>query len=209
MHVPARQFPQVGTKSYPGSLPLADGEVILTFDDGPLPATTALVLEALAREQVRATFFMIGRNARANPEMVRRISSLGHSIANHSMNHRWLNAVSPEIGLREITDGEDAIKQALGKPIAPFFRFPGFLDTPALLQELSHRNISVWGADIWASDWNPMSPDQQVRLVMARLKQHRKGILLLHDIKAQTARMMPSFLNALKEGGYRIVHAVE
>jgi peptidoglycan-N-acetylglucosamine deacetylase len=199
--------PRFGTKNYPQSLPLADGEVILTFDDGPLPSTTNTILEALAREQVKASFFMIGQNARENPEAVRRIGSLGHTIANHTMNHRWLNNQSFANGLREITEGQDAIQQALGRPIAPHFRFPGFLDTPELLAELSRRNIAVWGTDLWASDWKPMSPEQQLRLVMARLNQRKKGILLFHDIKSQTAQMMPSFLRALKAGGYRVVHA--
>jgi peptidoglycan/xylan/chitin deacetylase (PgdA/CDA1 family) len=207
MSVSAKDTPRFGIKSYPQSLPLLDGEVILTFDDGPFPATTNPILESLAREQVKATFFMIGQNARENPEMVRRIGAFGHTIANHTMNHRWLNKQPFAKGLLEITEGQDAIQQALGKPIAPHFRFPGFLDTPELLTELSRRNIAVWGTDLWASDWTPMSPEQQLRLVMARLNQRKKGILLFHDIKAQTAQMMPAFLRALKAGGYKIVQA--
>ena len=76
-----------------------------------------------------------------------------------------------------------------------------------LLAELARKNIAIWGTDIWASDWNPMSPEQQLRLVMARLQQRKKGIVLLHDIKAQTAQMLPSFLRALKTGGYSVVQA--
>jgi peptidoglycan-N-acetylglucosamine deacetylase len=207
--VPSEGGPRFGRKSYASSLPLADGEVLLTFDDGPLPATTGPVLDALARENVRATFFMIGRNAKANPQVVQRIVAGGHTLANHTMNHPWtMRERSLDIGLREIAEGKDAIEQAAGRAIAPFFRFPGFADTPALLAELSRRNTSVWGTDIWASDWNLMTPDAQLNLLYSRVRRARKGIVLMHDIREQTAKMLPSFLTALKQGGFKIVHAV-
>jgi peptidoglycan-N-acetylglucosamine deacetylase len=208
MRVSGQNGPRFGQKTYPQSLPLADGEVILTFDDGPLPMTTIPIVDALAQEDVKATFFMIGRNARANPQIVRRIAAAGHTLANHTMNHPWtMRQRSFENGVREIAEGEDAIQQAAGSRIAPFFRFPGFVDTPELLDELSRRNNAVWGTDIWASDWNSMTPEVQLRLVMARLVRLRKGILLFHDIKQQTAAMLPGFLRALKAGGFLVVHA--
>jgi len=202
--------PRLGLKSYPGTLPLADGEVVLTFDDGPLPATTGPVLDTLAREGVRATFFLIGRNARANPQYVRRIAAAGHTLANHTMTHPWtLRQRSFATGLQDILDGQDAIVQAAGQRIAPFFRFPGFADTPELLAELSRRNIAVWGTDLWASDWNEMTPGAQLQLLYSRVVKARKGIVLLHDTRPQTAAMLPSFLSALKQGGFKVVHAVE
>ncbi|MFM9974001.1 MAG: polysaccharide deacetylase family protein [Beijerinckiaceae bacterium] len=209
LRVSASTTPLLGIKSYTATLPLGEAEVILTFDDGPLPATTGPILDALAKEQAKATFYMIGRNARANPQMVRRIAQEGHSIANHTMNHPWTMAQrSFANGVREIAEGEDAIQQALGGKITPFFRFPGLADTPALLAELSRRGNVAWSTDLWASDWNSMAPEQQLRLVMGRLKNLRRGIVLFHDIKAQTAAMMPHFLRRLKADGYRIVHAV-
>jgi peptidoglycan/xylan/chitin deacetylase (PgdA/CDA1 family) len=201
--------PRFGVKSYPGTLPLTDGEVVLTFDDGPLPATTGPVLDTLARDNVRATFFLIGRNARANPTFVRRIAAAGHTLANHTMNHPWtLRQRTFPAGLQDILDGQDAIEQAAGQRIAPFFRFPGFADTPDLLAELSRRNIAVWGTDLWASDWNEMTPDAQLQLLYSRVLKARRGIVLLHDIRRQTAAMLPSLLTALKGGGFRVVHAV-
>jgi peptidoglycan/xylan/chitin deacetylase (PgdA/CDA1 family) len=201
--------PRFGIKSYPGTLPLADGELVLTFDDGPLPATTGPVLDALARDNVRATFFLIGRNARANPTFVRRIAAAGHTLANHTMNHPWtLRQRSFEAGMKDILDGQDAIEQAAGQKIAPFFRFPGFADTPELLAELSRRNIAVWGADLWASDWNEMTPEAQLQLITTRVVKARKGIVLLHDTRRQTAAMLPAFLSALNQRGFRVAHAV-
>jgi peptidoglycan-N-acetylglucosamine deacetylase len=209
LYVSSDSGARFGLKQYPQTLPLADGEVLLTFDDGPLPATTGRVLDALAAEGAKATFFMIGRNARANPQVVRRVLAAGHTLANHTMNHPWtMRERTTAHGIREIAEGEDAIQQAAGQRIAKFFRFPGFADTPDLLNELSRRGVSVWGTDLWASDWNRMAPQQQLALLMGRLNRLRKGVILMHDIQPQTAAMMPAFLNALKAGGYRLVHAV-
>ena len=89
----------------------------------------------------------------------------------------------------EIDRGFAAVDAALyGKaersPVTPFFRFPGFASNPALLERLERRHIAVFGADLWASDWNPMTPAQQLALVLERLDATRGGILLFHDTKA-------------------------
>lgn len=209
MPVSAQQTPRVGLKSYPHTLPLALKEVVLTFDDGPLPGPTDRVLAALAHECVRATFFLIGRNAAANPHLVKRIAREGHTLANHSMTHPWTMREMPhDSAWKNILDGEAAIEAAAGGKIAPFFRFPGFADTPALLERLSGRKIAVFGTDLWASDWNVMSPETQLKLVMNRLNTQGRGIILFHDTKSQTAAMLPPLLRALKQGGYKVVHVV-
>jgi peptidoglycan/xylan/chitin deacetylase (PgdA/CDA1 family) len=77
-----------------------------------------------------------------------------------------------------------------------------------LLAYLQDRGIVVFGADVWASDWLPMMPDQELHLILSRIDKVGRGIVLLHDTKAQTARMLPAFLRALKRRGYRIVHVV-
>ena len=196
-----------GLKTYPVSLPLAEGEVILTFDDGPLPGTTPRVLDALAAEGTRATFFLIGRNVAASPHLVRRMLAEGHTIANHTMNHPWtMRNISHERGVADIAAGEAAIARAAGQKPAPFFRFPGFADTPALLSHLTEQRQIVLGTDFWASDWNPMSPGEQLALVLARLRKARGGMVLFHDTRPQTAAMLPDFLRAMKAGGYRVVH---
>lgn len=211
LSVDPRNFPQVGLKSFPQSLPLADREVVLTFDDGPFPSTTNKILAALASECVRATFFLIGKNAQANPQTVRAIAGAGHGIGHHTWSHQILNRIGETSALEEIDRGIAADDAALGHaPSAKtrFFRFPGFASTPPLLAKLESRGMVVFGADLWASDWNPMSPEQQLTLLTARLEQARKGIVLLHDTKQQTARMLPDFLRYLKRGGYKVVHVV-
>jgi peptidoglycan/xylan/chitin deacetylase (PgdA/CDA1 family) len=82
--VDAATYPRMGLKSFPQTLPLGDREVVLTFDDGPWPATDHKILAALAQECVRATFFLIGRSASAHPELVRRMAAEGHTIAHHT-----------------------------------------------------------------------------------------------------------------------------
>ena len=77
----------LGGVQYRESLPLNDKEIVLTFDDGPLPPHSGRVLDILASECVQATFFMVGRMAQAYPQLVRRVHAEGHTIANHSQNH--------------------------------------------------------------------------------------------------------------------------
>lgn len=100
--VDAQTFPRVGLKSFPQTLPLADKEVVLTFDDGPFPPTTTKVLAALASECVQATFFLIGKSAEANPQIVKKIAAAGHSVGHHTWSHQILNRISPPKALEEI-----------------------------------------------------------------------------------------------------------
>jgi peptidoglycan/xylan/chitin deacetylase (PgdA/CDA1 family) len=209
LDVDAARTPQVGLKSFPETLPLADHEVILTFDDGPWPATTSRVLAALAQECVHATFFLIGRNASAHPELARRIASEGHTIGTHTWSHPSLKRIKPEAAIAEIDHGISAVETALrgtSIPSAPFFRFPGFESTPATLDLLQSRRIVVFGADLWASDWNRMTPKQELNLITERLAAAGNGIILFHDTKAQTAAMLPAFLRYLHDNGYHVVH---
>jgi len=203
---------RVGRKHFPTTLPLRPREVVVTFDDGPWPATTPRVLEALRNECVRATFFLVGRRAEAAPALVRRTAAAGHTVATHTYSHPLLNRMSLARAEADIDRGIAAVGRALGSAaghrVAPFFRFPGFAATPRLLDRLAQRGIVVFGADLWASDWLPMAPERELALVMQRLHAAGGGIVLLHDTKAQTAAMLPSLLRTLKRDGYRIVHTV-
>jgi peptidoglycan/xylan/chitin deacetylase (PgdA/CDA1 family) len=201
---------RVGTRSFPQTLPLGPKEVVLTFDDGPMPGTTDRVLAALAAQCVRATFFLIGRNAAAHPALVRRIRSAGHTIGHHSMSHPVsLARLRTNAAIADIERGIAAVERAAGGgPTVPFFRFPGFGQSPALLDHLARKGFAVFGADVWASDWLPMAPEVELQLVMQRLAAAGRGILVLHDTRSQTARMLPALLKALQNGGWQIVHVV-
>jgi peptidoglycan/xylan/chitin deacetylase (PgdA/CDA1 family) len=213
LSVDAASTPRVGLKSFPQTLPLADHEVVLTFDDGPWPPTTRRVLAALAHECAKATFFLIGKPASEHPELVRRIAAEGHTIGHHTWLHRSLMRIPPSETSEEIDHGISAVEAVLhGKatttPSTPFFRYPGFETTPATLDLLQSRGIVVFGTDLWASDWNPMTPKHELKLITDRLKRAGKGIILLHDPKAQTAAMLPAFLRYLRDNHYRVVHLV-
>ncbi|WP_235983883.1 polysaccharide deacetylase family protein [Bradyrhizobium australiense] len=211
--VDAATYPRVGLKSFPQTLPLEDREVVLTFDDGPWPPTDQKILAALAQECVRATFFVIGRHASEHPELVRRMAAQGHTVAHHTWSHPNLKYKKADAAIDEIDKGIAAVEMALHgaattTPSMPFFRFPYFEAQPSTLEILQKRGIAVFGADLWASDWNPMTAAQQLKLLTDRLQIARKGIILLHDPKAQTAAMLPAFLRYLRDNHYRVVHVI-
>ncbi|MFV0280182.1 MAG: polysaccharide deacetylase family protein [Rhodoblastus sp.] len=204
----------IGQKTYPQTLALADKEIVLTFDDGPLPGLTDKALDALAAECVRAVFFFIGRNAQANPQLVQRAQREGHTIGSHSWSHpaRTLRGISEAAAIEEIRRGAEAVQRAssllpqdASRPATAFFRFPGFADTPQTLAFLDAQGAAVFGADLWASDWLVQKPAAELELTMKRLNASRGGILLLHDIRAQTIAMLPALLRRLKREGFRIV----
>jgi peptidoglycan/xylan/chitin deacetylase (PgdA/CDA1 family) len=171
------------------------------------------VLAALDKECTRATFFLIGREAAAQAALVKDMAARGHTIAHHSYSHPNMSHVTHDAALRDIDRGFAADEAALhgretGVPSVPFFRFPYFESTPALLDDLQKRRIAVFGADFWASDWNPMTPAEQLQLIVSRLEEARRGIILFHDTKGQTAAMLPDFLRYLRTHDYRVVHLV-
>ena len=205
---------KLGLKSYPQTLALEKGEVVLTFDDGPLPATTGPILKALDDECVKATFFLVGRNAQANPVFVQREVARGHTVGHHSFSHPFITmrGMTEAAAKSDMEQGFMADDRAANKdgvaPRTPFFRYPGFADTPELNAWLASRNIAIFGADLWASDWVEMSPQQTMELLLTRLDHAGKGIILLHDTRPQTAKMLPALLRELKTRGYRVAHIV-
>jgi peptidoglycan/xylan/chitin deacetylase (PgdA/CDA1 family) len=209
--VDPREHPRIGTMQYGETLPLEDHEVVLTFDDGPLPRHSNQVLDILASQCVKATFFTIGRMARENPEGVRKLRAAGHTIGTHSQNHPLsMNKMPIERARQEIDDGIASTAAALGDPdaVAPFFRIPGLLRAEVVEDYLASLGIQTWSADFPADDWRHISSARVFDLAMSRLEAKGKGILLLHDIQARTVAALPKILQALKARGYRIVHVV-
>src|ERR1700722_7187456 len=95
-------------------------EIALTYDDGPNDIATERLLEVLARHEVRATFFMIGRFVRQRPSIARAVAAAGHLVGNHPMNHPWLAWQSAARIRAELTDANAAIQDTLGVPIHLF-----------------------------------------------------------------------------------------
>ncbi len=209
--VDPKEHPRIGTMQYGETLPLEDHEVVLTFDDGPLPAHTNAVLDILAAQCVKATFFMVGRMAKEFPQDVRRVHDAGHTIGTHSENHPlFFGKLPPERMASEIDDGIAHVTAALGDPsqLAPFFRIPGLRRGDVLEENLSKRGLMTWSADFPADDWRRISPAQVVHFALSRLEAKGKGVLLLHDIQARTQAALPVILRELKARGYHIVHVV-
>jgi peptidoglycan/xylan/chitin deacetylase (PgdA/CDA1 family) len=202
---------RLGGLQYRESLPLEDREVVLTFDDGPLPPYSTKALDVLASECVKATFFLVGRMATAYPQLVRRIHSEGHTVANHSQNHPFtFHRMTVDQAAREIEDGFTSIRAALGDPaaVAPFFRVPGLLRQDSVEQYLSEKGVMTWSVDAVADDWKHINHHEVVRRAINRLEAKGRGILLLHDIQPATALGLAELLAQLKARGFKVVHVV-
>jgi len=206
------KYPRVGRMQYPDSLPLNDKEVVLTFDDGPLLPYSDQILDILASQCVKATYFLVGEMARAFPATVRRIYEEGHTIGTHSEDHPTRFGQLPVEKMRhEIDRGISDVSAALGdsKYLAPFFRIPGLARSDLVESELAARGLSVFSSDTDADDWHHRISGQQIIvLAMRRLEARGKGILLLHDIHPATVAALPGLLKELKDKGFHIVQVV-
>jgi peptidoglycan/xylan/chitin deacetylase (PgdA/CDA1 family) len=209
--VDPREHRLLGTMQYRETLPLADHEVVLTFDDGPLPHNSNQILEILASQCVKATFFAIGRMAQSFPEGVRKLRDAGHTIGTHTQNHPLnMNRMPIERAQKEIDDGIASVKAALGDDaaLAPFVRIPGLMRADAVEDYAGSLGLQIWSADFPADDWRHISSSRVYDLAISRIEAKGKGILLLHDIQARTVAALPRILNELKARGYHIVHVV-
>jgi peptidoglycan/xylan/chitin deacetylase (PgdA/CDA1 family) len=187
---------------------LADHEVVLTFDDGPSPSHTQAVLDALAAHCTKATFFMVGRMAAADPAMVREVARRGHTVAAHTWSHARLQGLDFDKAKDEIELGFSAVARARGGPIAPFFRFPYLRTSKATIAYLKSRHIASFGIDVDSRDFKTRDGARVKANVLAQLAKRRKGILLFHDIQPSTAHALKDILDALKARGYKVVHLV-
>jgi peptidoglycan/xylan/chitin deacetylase (PgdA/CDA1 family) len=204
------KFPRVGRMQYPDSLPLNDKEVVLTFDDGPLLPHSNQILDILAAQCVKATYFLLGEMARAFPAAVRRIYEDGHTIGTHSEDHPTRFGELPVERMRQEIDwGISDVGAALGdiRYLAPFFRIPGLARSDLVESELAARGLSVFSSDTVADDWHHrIGAKGIIAAAIRRLEASGKGILLLHDIHPKTVAALPGLLKELKDKGFHIVH---
>lgn len=184
---------------------LESKEVVLTFDDGPWPTTRA-VLDALEAECVKATFFTIGKHALWHPDILKDMAKGGHTIGSHTWSHANLRKLPPDKARAEIEKGLSAVKLGLGAAPAPFFRFPYLQDPEAKVTYLGTRSIAIFSHDLDSFDFKIRSSDGVVKSVMSKLDKKGKGIILMHDFQASTAKALPKLLAELKAGGYKVVH---
>jgi len=196
---------------------LREGEVVLTFDDGPWPKNTRAVLTALAAHCTKAIFFPIGLHATYEPGLLKEVAAAGHAVGSHTWCHQDLSKTKGHCNVNgkvqtveynpidEIEKGVSAVHWAVGGPTAPYFRFPALRQPPELIEYLGKRNIAIFSADMDSFDFKMRKPEQVRQSVMDKLKKHGKGIVLMHDFQHATAEAAMDLLNDLKAGGYKVV----
>jgi peptidoglycan/xylan/chitin deacetylase (PgdA/CDA1 family) len=186
---------------------LTDKEVVLTFDDGPWPVNTPLVLKALADECTKAVFFPIGKHATYHPEILKQVAAAGHTVGAHTWSHANLNnkKMTEQQARDEVEKGFSAVKLALGAPPSPFFRFPELQHGPAAMAYLGSRNVAIFSCDLDSFDFRAKDATQIINTVMTKVEKQGKGIILMHDFQKRTAEALPTLLRRLKAGGYKVV----
>jgi peptidoglycan/xylan/chitin deacetylase (PgdA/CDA1 family) len=202
---------QVGaTERDAQTLGLRDHEVVLTFDDGPSPATTPNVLDALAAACVKANFFVMGEHAAQAGALVQRAAGDGHTVGTHTKTHADLPSLDLADAKAEIQGGITAAAVALGpeQTLAPFFRAPYLATSPAIEEYLRARGLMLWGIDVDSEDWRSDLPDNVLTRIFAGLNRVHQGIILMHDVQPVTAQVLPTLLQELKARGYKVVHVV-
>lgn len=185
---------------------LAPKEVVLTFDDGPRPESTPLVLKALADQCVQATFFMNGEPMARHPELARQVRDAGHSVGMHGFRHVNFAQLPAEDQGRDLKAMIATYTDVLGEA-PPAYRFPFLAESPVLMKALDKLGIAVMSVDAGAEDWLPdQTPQMLADKLLSQLAKPGGGLILLHDAQDQTARALPHLLQVLKAGGYRVVH---
>ncbi len=182
-----------------------DKVVALTFDDGPWPTYTAQVLDVLKSENVKATFFMIGRQVYRYPALVRRVRDEGHTIGNHTQSHAYLSRATPEQVRAQIYEGQAAIQKVAGVK-SRWFRPPGGMMAPAVGPESSRLGLRVamWTVD--PQDWRKPPAPTIVRKVV--LSARPGTVVLMHDgggDRSATVESLRSIIRELKKQGYTFV----
>ena len=195
-------------EQYAGDHLLQAGEVVLTFDDGPFPNDTKAILDALATQCTKATFFNVGSMAAAYPDLAKEVASQGHTIGTHTWSHANLAWLPQGRAIAQIETAFTVEDRLLGGGVAPFFRFPYLSDPKRVIAYLGTRSIAVFSVDIDSMDYLARSPNAIVHRVMGELAKRGKGIILFHDIHAVTAKALPTVLSELKAKGFKVVHVV-
>ncbi len=191
-------------------------EVALTYDDGPNDAATMQLLEVLARHNVRASFFMIGRFVRQRPEIVRAVHAAGHLLGNHTMTHPWLAWQSERIIREELRGCNQALEDVLGAPVR-YMRPPHGARRPAVLHIARELGLTLVQWNVMGNDWAPIGTDGVLRKVQRGLEtvreRGRSANILLHDgydqrmgaDRSATVHATDQLLTQLMAGGSRIV----
>ncbi len=213
--VSASQQTMTGVNISPAVLNYAgmkQGEIALTFDDGPNPNTTPRVLQILREHGVKATFFLVGHNAERYPDLVKQILLDGHSIGNHTWTHK---AIGKDMSIPDAREEIIRTHQVLTRiasevnlPIQPFFRFPEGFGAGQTAQQNMIRALGL-GNFHWAMsahDSRTTDPEVTLQTSIGMLDKYGRGIFLCHDTRPHTVAMLPRFLEELHRRGYKTIY---
>lgn len=195
--------PPAGARLSYNSIKTDQKVVAMTFDDGPHPSNTPRLLKILRDRNIKATFYLVGKNAKAYPGIVRQMVAEGHEIGNHTWTHGSLTSMSDEQIRRELRQTSDAIFEASGyrpQTIRPPYGAINQRIKELMFAEFGYPTI-MWSVD--PQDWRKPG----VSVVTSRIvtAAHPGAILLAHDIHAPTIDAMPATFDQLLAKGYRFV----
>lgn len=174
-------------------------KIALTFDDGPHPKYTLKLLDGLKERNVKVTFFIIGENAKNNPDVIKRIYEDGHTIGNHTFSHVQLTCISEDRAIKEITDTNNLIKELTGTE-PKYIRPPYGLYSDALKRETNLTPV-LWNVD--PRDWSVLNTKSVVNHVVKRAKD--RDVILLHDIFDTSVDAALQIIDELKKQGFEFV----
>lgn len=177
--------------------------IAMTFDDGPHPQNTPRLLDMLRARNIKATFYVIGRNVSAHPNVLRRTIAEGHEIGNHSHTHRLLSKMGDAELRGEMRQCEDAIVNAIGvRPRTMRPPYGGLLQRQRelILSEFGYPTI-LWSVD--PLDWKRPGPAAVTSRILSGTTPG--AIVLAHDLHSQTVDAMPATLDGLLRRGFQFV----
>ncbi|OLT54469.1 hypothetical protein BJF88_09010 [Cellulosimicrobium sp. CUA-896] len=175
--------------------------VALTFDDGP-DAETGRLLEVLAEKHATATFFVVGRNVAARPQVARAVVEGGHLVANHTWDHPRLTTLDDAAVRDQLERTQSAVRDATGT--APTFLRPPYGDVDDRVRSLATRaglRVELWDLD--TQDWRTRDAEETRRRVAAQVRPG--SVVLLHDIHGSTVDAVAGIVDDLRREGYRLV----
>lgn len=182
--------------------------VALTFDDGPDPQFTPIVLNVLKKHEVRATFFILGQRAESHPDILKKIAAEGHEIGNHSYSHPNFNKINKEGQLDEVTKTTNIIKRLTGRTPSLFRPPGGYLSYDLVaITEKNDMTIAYWTYQQDSKDWR--NGVKAATIAGHVIKNIRPGqVIILHDgcpNGMQTAKAADMIISRLQEEGYVFV----
>ena len=182
-------------------------QVALTFDDGPSPLYTEMILDTLHHYKIKATFFVVGHKAAENLDLLEEITKEGHELGNHTYYHSRLNWINGEKLLSEIKMTTDLIANKTGVKVRLFRPPHGYLPKEKCrLIEKAGYEIVMWSVnadDFYHSDFGMRDPSSIASRVLSRV--HGGDIILMHDDSSQTTVALPKIIETLKKRGYSFV----